>query len=211
MDLAQDNSDRIGHAAEGDAAALTLLLHESRRRLCEYVARRIPRALCGLLDPDDVVQEAHVAAFRSIRTFTPHRPDAFFRWLATIAVHKLRDATKLQRAVKRGGGRPPPMPGGWNADDSLLALLDRLSAPGRTPSRTAARREAVQAVQAALAGLPADQRQVVWLLYIQGRSAAEAARALDRTEPAIRGLCRRGLAALREQLGHASGFISSAS
>ena len=48
--------------------------------------------------------------------------------------------------------------------------------------------------------LPAHYEQALRLVHIEGRSVREVAEAMDRTERAIHGLCRRGLQMMREQL-----------
>lgn len=198
-------------AAEGDRTALTVLLQETRRPLCGIIATKIPPDLQGIIDAEDVIQEAHVAAFRHIDTFIPHAADSFFQWLTTIAERKLLDAIKRLRAEKRGGGKPAP--GGAAMDprveDSVVILLDTFIAPGKTPSSSARRREAVQSVLRELEQLPADQRQALHMIHLEGMPAARAAEQMGRTEAAIRGLCRRGLETLRDRLGGPLDFLSS--
>ena len=91
----------------------------------------------------------------------------------------------------------------------MVGLLDLVAAPGRTPSRVLARRDAVAAMQTALASIPEHYQQAVWLVYIEGHPVAEAAARLGKTERAIHGLCRSALKLLRERLGSASQFLSS--
>lgn len=57
-------------------------------------------------------------------------------------------------------------------------------------------------VRGALASLPAGQRTVVVLRYWEDLSVAETARLLGRTEGTVKSQAAKGLAALRELLGH---------
>ena len=199
----------VCRAANGDPVALKLLLTESRRDLCEHLARRVPADLRSRFDVEDIVQEAHIDVFRNFNRFEPRGPDSFARWVAAIAMNRLRSVIKRHRTLKRGGGPAGGPPTGWNIEDSTLALLDRLAGPGHTPSRSVARWEVVSAVQAALAELPADYQRAVWLVHIEGRPVKAAAEEMGRSERAIHGLCRRGLKLLRSRLQTATRFLSS--
>ena len=199
----------VERAVGGDDVALKVLLAETRARLCRFLSLKIPPELTRLLDPDDIVQETHVEVFRRIRAFQPHGLDSFFRWTATIALNRVRNALAMHRAQKRGGGRMIFSPPSRNVADSMVALLDMLAGPGKTPSRTLARMEAASAVKAALEELPTQHREAVWLVHIEGQSAVEAAAKLGKTDQAVRGLCRRGLKLLEQHLQSASKFLSS--
>jgi RNA polymerase sigma-70 factor (ECF subfamily) len=94
-------------------------------------------------------------------------------------------------------------------EDSTLALLDTLAGPGRTPSKSVARREAIDAVHASLAELPEHYRAALWLVHIKGLSVKAAATDMGRSERAIHGLCRRGLRLLRNRLRSTTTFLSS--
>ena len=207
MEAAKRQRELVQRAVDGDEVALTLLLTESRAELCEYVSGKISPSVHRLLSADDVVQEAHAEVFRRISSFRPIGGDSFDRWVAAIAIRRLRSAIRRHRAAKRGGGRFGAEP--RHFEDSTIALLDFLAGPGKTPSRVVARGEAVGAVQEALADLPEQQRQAVWLVHIEGCTAGEAATQMGRTERAIHGLCRRGLENMRNQLESASRFLSS--
>lgn len=209
MDDATRQQSLMERAIRGDEVALTMLLTESRSRLCARLFRKIPTDLRGALDPDDIAQEAHVEVFRHIREFEARTPDAFDRWVSTIAVRKLRDAIKARRADRRGGGRVAvgAMPG--NLEDSMVALLDLIAGPDQTPSRSAARHEIVAAVQTAIDALPEDYRQAVWFVYLEGNPFAVAAQRMGRTERAVHNLCYKAKDRLREILGSDQRFRSS--
>lgn len=209
MGVGPDTDGLVRRAGGGDSVALKLLLTNSRPRLRGYVIGRIPRDLARVVDADDLVQEAHMEVFRYIDTFEERGPDSFFRWVATITLHKLRNAIRRHRAIKRGGGKAPITLVSKGIEDSTIALLDHLAGPGNTPSRSVARGEAVRAVHLALEGIPESNRRAVWLLHIEGRSAKEAATDMGKTERAVQGLCRRGLTLLRGELQSASRFLSS--
>jgi RNA polymerase sigma-70 factor (ECF subfamily) len=195
----------VRRAKSGDELALTLLLTWCHDRLRQGLARRVPRDLSGILDADDILQEAQVAACRNLSGFKPQGPDAFYRWVATIALRRLRNAIKAQRAAKRGAGRSGGM---GMREESVVALLELMSSPERSPSQKAARIEAAQAVQDALEQLPTAYRQAVQLVYIDGLSVADAAVAMGRSERAVHNLCFKSKKYLGDLLGSASRFMS---
>lgn len=207
-----DESDRtmslVTRAVAGDEAALTLLLAESAPGLRAYLSGRIPAALRGTIDADDITQDAQVEVFRHIRSFEPRGPGSFDRWVRTIALRELRDVIRARRAARRGGERVAVRAPTTEQEDSMVGLLDVLSGPGASPSRSVARHEAVAAVQAAIEGLPEDYRQAVWLVYIEGQPVSAAAAAMGRTERAIHNLCYKAKDRMRHLLGSQSRFLS---
>ena len=94
-------NDLIRRAVGGDEVALGLLLKGIHGRLCAHVAWRIPARLRGVLDAHDIVQDAYIRVFLHINDFQPRGDDSFYRWVATIAIRKLRDAVTAARARKR--------------------------------------------------------------------------------------------------------------
>ncbi|MEK6676469.1 MAG: sigma-70 family RNA polymerase sigma factor [Planctomycetota bacterium] len=208
MNENRTEAELILESIQGNQAALTTLLRQSRRRLLEYIGGKVPPILRGVVDPEDLVQEAHAAVFRKVTTFVPRGEDSFFRWVATIALRKLRDANRAFRAQKRGGGRAAvSVPAG--VEDSIFAFFNQVVSPTKTPSRVVSREEAVGIVLGELDRLPESQRRAVWSVYIEGQAVESAASQLGVTPPAIRGLCRRGLERLRSCLGTPSHFLST--
>ncbi|MCG3125247.1 MAG: ECF RNA polymerase sigma-E factor [Phycisphaerae bacterium] len=203
-----DAIDVVRRAVAGDAAALTILLTEAHGDLCRYVARRMPRDLATQLDAEDVVQMTCVEVFRHIGTFAADGPDAFGRWIRTIALRRLRNAIRERRTLKRGAERPlAAIEPGFG--ESAAALLEWMAVSERTPSRSVSGREAIERMQAALHTLPDDMRRAITLVYLEGRSAAEAAASLGCNEKAIYNHCHRGKEWLEELLGNRSQYFSS--
>lgn len=193
----------------GDIVALKLLLADSRLELCRYLSRKIPTHLSRLVDADDLAQDAHVEVFRRIADFEPRGPDAFTRWVSTIALSRLRNAVNWHRAARRGGGRVAITHRHRSRDDSTIELLDALAGRDLTPSRCVARVEAIDAVQEAISTLPEQYRQAILLVHIEAQPVREAAARMGRTERAVHGLCRRGMKLLRERLSADSILLSS--
>ncbi|MCH8800255.1 MAG: sigma-70 family RNA polymerase sigma factor [Chloroflexi bacterium] len=198
--------DLIERARTGDHPALERLLLEHYDRLAARISRKLPAFLRGTVSAEDILQQTFVDVFRGIRAYQPAGERAFYRWLATIADHRLQDVIRAQLAAKRGGGRAGGGVGSWL--DSTDELIDLLAGPEHTPSQSVARHEAAAAVQVSLASLKDDYRRVIELRYIKALPIAEVAREMEKTEPAVHGLCRRALEELRLILGQSSQYFS---
>jgi len=205
----RDNSELLRRVASGDRPALRLILTELRPQLRESLSSRIPAWLQRLVDADDIIQTAYVDVFRRIDSeFGPRDPRSFPRWVTAIALNRARDAIRQEKAAKRGGGRNGRAYS-RKIEDSTISLLNQIAGSGESPSRSVSRREVVSAVQQAIETLPTRYQQVIWTVYIQGRSVKDAAVAMDRSERAVHGLCRRGLKLLEVQLRRRTGLLTS--
>lgn len=204
---ASEERELIDRAKAGDALALDRLLLAHYGPLHARVVKRLPRRFCAVIAPEDIIQETFAEVFQTIGKFIPEGGDAFYRWIATVAEHRLLDAVRALRAAKRGGGRAPAA----NVHaSSIAALVDLVAVSERTPSRSAGGHEAAAAVQVALAGLRGEYREALLLRYFQAMPIAEVAARMGKTESAVHKLCSRALQALREAMGEAAKYMSSA-
>ncbi|TWT45416.1 ECF RNA polymerase sigma factor SigW [Phycisphaerae bacterium RAS1] len=197
----------LGRATAGDEQALADLLVLHHDRIVAQIAARIPQELRAALSADDVAQEAYVVVFRRIQSFQLAEHATFGAWLSGIGMNQLRDAIRNARAAKRGGGaRRLDAPAGQEA--SVVSLLGLLATHSQTPSRSAARLDATDAVRAALAHLSDDLRRALEMRYIEGLPIAEIAARMNRTEGAVHQLCHRGLRRMAAALGESMNFFS---
>ena len=203
-----DPSRLIESACGGDTQALEKLLAEHHARLLHAVAAKVPNDLRRVVSAEDILQETFIDAFRYIHSFKVTGPDAFYRWLATIARNRLLDAVKSHRAAKRGGGRVYGQSVGVDAATRLLDLIEIASPETNTPSRVAASREAVFAMQVAIAGISDDHRQVLMLRYVEGLDVAATAERMGKTSGAVKMLTQRALESLKLAMGRTSQFFS---
>lgn len=197
----------VGRARRGDRVATGRLLMLYDLRLRRRIGRKISAELQGLLSPEDVLQETYSAAYRHIPRLKPREGQAFYNWLAAIADRKLLDAVKTHHAAKRSP-RPNARRIAVDRLSSFLGLARLIDRRNKTPSKVVARREAVRAMQVAMASLPELCRQAVWMRHIEGKPVREIAAFLGRTERAVHQLCYRGLMQLRKQMGSRSEFLN---
>ncbi len=194
-------------AGRGDADAFQQLVVHYHAALRAVVARRIGAQLQSKIDPDDVLQEAYIAAFEHVGECDFDTPGGFYKWLEAIALNELTGRLRALHRRKRDINRELGQPAGV-ADTSYRGLLADISAGDPTPSRQMRQEEAVAAVMTSLARLKPDQREVIRRRFLLGRPVKQIAAELDKKEARIYQLCHEGLTALREQMVSISRFLS---
>jgi len=199
----------IARAVEGDEVALKVVLTRTRRELCEYVARKIPRDCRHLFDADDVVQMAHMSIFENIHGIRSTHPGSFHRWIRAIALNRLHNAVCAYRTAKRDGAKHHVGVPRSDYEDSTVALFHNIAGRGRRASQDVARAEAVSIMEAAMTRLPHHYRQALQLVHLEGLPVSDAAAVMGKTDRAVHGLCRRALRQLEAQLGTVSKYLSS--
>ena len=197
---------QIELAVGGDSDALQGLIIEYHAPLRTALEGMVDPAMRRHLDPDDVLQEAYAAAFKTIGGCRFDGPPAFYKWLERIALNELKDQQRALKRQKRDITRE--VHGSAQTRTSYPDLAERLVAPDSTPSRRVARGEAVAAVLSSLARLTDEQREVVRLRYLESKPVSEVAAHMGKTEVAIHSLCRRALKALRESMASISHYLT---
>lgn len=136
----------------------------------------------NLTEAEDLTAQTFTGALKAIENFT-WQGSSFASWLFRIANNVVVD---YYRAAGRYGKEP---------------LEDHLSLAGSVdPVKTAIDNISFAKAQAAIAGLPEEQRQVVILKFISDMSNSETAKVMGKTEGAIKSLQFRALENLRRLL-----------
>lgn len=170
----EEAGDRIvaGRAADGDTAAFGVLVRRYTPMMRAY-ARRI---VSGAADVDDIVQDSFVTAWQQLPTLED--PGRVKSWLMRITGRKAIDHVRASRA---------------HADVTEIEL----AAPEQTtPSRQVEARAGIEALNEALAALPALQRECWLLRELGGYSYEEIADAMGVSVSTVRG----GLARARKDI-----------
>ena len=79
---------------DGDRQAFDQLFARHRPYLRQIVELRLDPRLRARVDPSDVVQEAHLEAFRRLSTYLKQRPMPFRLWLRQIAYDRTLKARR---------------------------------------------------------------------------------------------------------------------
>jgi RNA polymerase sigma-70 factor (ECF subfamily) len=189
----------LEQARQGDREALGRLLEAQRAALHRVAERQLDGRLAVRVDASDIIQQTFLEAHRNFRQFAGQDARQLTAWLEGILDHRIagviRDHALLQkRAVQRER----------SLDDShggLASLKQKLDAGLSTPSQKAIRGEQEELLMQALSALPDDQRAAVRLRHLEGWALADIAQHLGRSPAATAGLIKRGMQALRRQLG----------
>ena len=166
----------------GDVAAFETLVARWDRK----IQGAIYRVLGAGEDSRDLCQEVFLKAYRALGTFK--REARFSSWLYQIALNACRDRLRrrrgrLQVSLEDAGDALD------GAQDAAPSALDLVEAG-----------ELARAVQAALATLPHEQREVIALKEYEGLTFVEIAEALDVPVSTVKTRLYRGLGQLRQQL-----------
>jgi RNA polymerase sigma-70 factor (ECF subfamily) len=161
----------VDQARAGDEAAFEALVRLHQDRLYGVALRMTGHPQ----DAQDAVQDALIHAWRGLPQF---RQDAqFSTWLVRVVINRCHN-------LRRGWAAPAAAP------DETLADA------GASLETTVEDRRRQEAVIAAIARLPFDQRAALVLHTFDGRSQAEVAQLLGTTESAVKVRIHRARRAL---------------
>jgi RNA polymerase sigma-70 factor (ECF subfamily) len=166
----------LTRARAGDSRGFDALFRATGAAVVGYLRSR------SVSDPDGLANEVFLKAFRTIDTFEGDS-ERFRAWLFTIAHHAaIDDARRRLRRIEETLLDRAHEPVGGNVEDDALGRL------------------ADDRVEAMLAHLSPDQRDVIMLRIVADVSIEDTAAILGKTDEAVKGLQRRGLGALRRAL-----------
>ena len=183
-----DESLMLAYRA-GEAAAFHELVRRHRGPVFNFLVRQVgDRARA-----EDLLQEAWLKVVRSAASYETRAK--FTTWLYTIARNLCVDASRRDR---------------YRAADSLdqvgtvggdeRALSERVAARGASPERGAHGGQLRQAIEAALARLPEEQREVFLLREYSGVAFKDIAEVTGTPENTVKSRMRYALEGLRRHL-----------
>lgn len=178
-----EDAELLRAVARGDEAAFAHVYD----RYAPILLGLMLRILRSRPEAEDVLQEVFLQVWQQARSFDPARGRAF-TWLATLsrsrAIDRLRAVDSRERAAQR------------SAEDRQPTATE----PRARADEEAIRSERAEAVRAALAELPEEQRQVLVLAYLDGMSQTEIAAAKNQPLGTVKTRTRTGLKRLSEAL-----------
>lgn len=188
--------DLISRARSGDSSALGELLDRHRDQLRLLADHDLSEKLQRRVDASDLVQQTFLIAHRAFEQFRGESDPELIAWLHTILNQNVQEAVRRHiHAQHRSLQQEVSI---QSAGTTSLPFDPPASDP--TPSERVARNEITSELLAALDSLPPDQREAVRLKHLDGLSMAAIATLLGKTEAAVAGLLRRGIATLKQKL-----------
>lgn len=182
---AASTHELLERARAGDRGALDGLLERYRPRVRRFAHGRLPLAARGLVDTEDLVQSALLAATTRLDGLRLERPHSFHSYLRQTVLNELRDHLRRQQR------RP-----------ASAELPEQHEHPGPSPLELAIGREQLERYEAALSRLTPDEREAVVARIELGCAYAEVAQALGKPSPdAARMLVARACLRLARLLG----------
>lgn len=199
-----ESVELLRRAQGGEPAALDRLLERYYPRVLGMVRSRLGAELRRSTESADVVQEAFGQAVAAFDRFEMRDDEAFVRWMAALVENRLRDLAKYHGRAKRSAAREvhlESMLGGAGESQGFDPADSRAAAPSELVSQ----REQQQRVNAALARLAPELREVVEL-RTAGVEWHEVARRMGLNGiPAARSLHARAMLALMKTCDDGAG------
>lgn len=171
----------VDRARQGDPDAFGLLYDRFQPEIVRYLAHRVG-------DPDtaeDLAQQVFLKAWQAIPRYEA-RGVPFKAWLYRMAHNQMVDHFRTRKQTTDLDGIDVPE----EAEAEALVLAGEMSA----------------ALEAALARLSEDHRQVLTLRFLMEKSAREIGEIMGRKEVTVRGLQMRALQALRREIEETGGL-----
>ena len=200
--MANDEADEVLLQAyrAGDVRAFERLVARYEKPIWNFLRRFVADAATA----EDLLQEVFL---RVVKSADEWRGAAkFSTWLYTIARNLTVDQSR--RAVHRNAAS---LDGPAHAgSDSTATLHDRLPSPDRRADDLASDRETKRRIDEAVAGLPAEQREVFLMREVMEMPFAEIATAVGASEPTVKSRMRYALEKLRAALVELGGEPPSA-
>ena len=172
---------------------------EKLRPLLNLLARQnVNPRLWKSVDLSGVVQETLMEALKNRGQFRGNGAPDLGGWVRRILLHNLQDAIRGVHRDRRDVDREVPIADAL--DETTGRLQRQLSVREASPSEVLVRSEELLHLAVALERLEPAQREAVELHHLQGRSLAETAAILGRSESAAAALLHRGLRKLKDLL-----------
>jgi RNA polymerase sigma-70 factor (ECF subfamily) len=171
---------------------------------------RLDRRLHGRVDPDDILQEAYLAAAQRVEHFLENQSMSLFVWLRLVVSQTLIDVQRRHLGAQmRDAGREVCIHAGHGRHATSVSLAGYLVGHLTSPSRAAMRAEMSDRLEAALETMDPIDREVLALRHFEELSNCEVAEVLGIQQKAASIRYVRAIKRLGEILSRLSGFADN--
>jgi RNA polymerase sigma factor (sigma-70 family) len=177
---------------------------EQNRRIAETIELERPRlrsfilkSVASQLDAEDILQDVFSELVEAYRLVAPIQQAG--AWLFRVARNRIVDRFRKKATETASLAQPAPHHGDGYSDDEEY-LLDDFPSLDAGPDEVFARSELIDELAAALAELPAEQREVFLAHEVEGRTFRELAAATGLSVNTLLGRKRYAVLRLRARL-----------
>ncbi|HOW68874.1 MAG TPA: sigma-70 family RNA polymerase sigma factor [Candidatus Paceibacterota bacterium] len=185
----------------GDVQALAELFSREHERLWRIIHFRLAEPLRGRLEPEDVLQEAFLAARQRLGHYVESSATSPFIWLRMIVNQTLVDLHRQHLgAQRRDAAREVSLDGTPYAQATSASVAIQLVGAFTSPSGAAARADVLTLVQTAIEQMDPIDREVLALRHFEELTNSEVAETLGIEQKAASIRYVRALRRLKEIL-----------
>lgn len=189
-----DFANLVERARAGDEQALGALLQDCRDYLLLIANQDLDGDVREKIGASDVVQETLFTAQAAIDQFRGNSRNEFLAWVRGILKNDLKDVVRHYKGAKKRQIRRETA-----IHDSALPRID-VPDHAKTPSTNAALEEEKALLEAAMARLSEEHRQVLQLRNWDKCSFVEIGEKMNRSEDAARQLWARAVVQLKRAM-----------
>jgi RNA polymerase sigma-70 factor, ECF subfamily len=191
-----------------DESALAELFSGQRDRLLRMVDFRMDERLRTRIWPDDVLQEAYIAASQRINRFAEDGFESPFIWLRMVVHQTLIDLHRRHLGAQmRDAGKEVSLDNKRFSQTTSASMAIQLVGDWTTPTQAAVRSERYEAVKRTIEQMAPMDREILALRHFEELTNGEAAEELGIQPKAASIRYVRALARLRQILSESPGLL----
>ena len=168
-------------------------------RVLAVVRARLGAELRQRVQSLDIVQEATLDSLKNLDKFDYASEGTFLKWLTAIVENRIRDQRDFHKAARRDMGKQSPLENPRSDGSAIpLEMPDKSGLP--TASRAMMLTEDMLRLEQALDHLPAETRELIIAVKLDGRTYQELADETGKTSDAVRMQANRAMDALHDEM-----------
>jgi RNA polymerase sigma-70 factor, ECF subfamily len=197
-----------GESRQSDQERLAALFSQHRERLWRMVNFRMDDRLHGRVDPDDVLQDAYLAAVARMKNKSAQPEVSSFIWLRRMVLQTLTDLHRHHLGAQMRTVAREMVLQGWQYPQTTSASLAvQFMGQFTTPSQVVLRAEMFDQVEQAVASMEVLDQEVLALRHFEELSNSEVAEVLGIEQKAASIRYVRAIKRLQEVLSQTPGFM----